>query len=68
MLLSVSCGLEAKDQQVEYSLIRTFWLFKQILWPLDSLFHKKILSILNSYLNLNYFLCLVTDRVIESPM
>ena len=29
--LPISCGLEALDLQVEYSLIRTFRMLKQIL-------------------------------------
>ena len=41
MLLSISCDLEAMDQQVEHSLIQTFLLLKQILWFLGCLFHEK---------------------------
>ena len=38
---SVTCGLEAMDHQVEYSLIRIFWLIKQILWSLGVLLQEK---------------------------
>ena len=41
MLLSISCDLEAMDQEVEHSLIRNFPLFKQIIWFLGRLFHEK---------------------------
>ena len=39
ILLCISCGLDALDKQVEYSLIRTFRLLKQI--PLGCLFHER---------------------------
>ena len=66
MLLSISCGLEAMDQQVKHSLIRTFPLLKEILRLLGRLFHEEILGISNSSLNSNYLLCPVIVRVIES--
>ena len=68
MLLSISCDLEAMDQQVEHSLIRTFPLLKEILRFLGRLFHEKTLGISNSSHNSNYFLCPVIVRVIESPL
>ena len=40
MLLSISCDLEAMNQQVEHSLIRTFPLLKDILRFLGRLFHE----------------------------
>ena len=49
---SITCVLEALDQQVEYSLIQTFRLLKQILRSLGCLFQrKKTLGISNSQLN-----------------
>ena len=39
-MLSTSCDLEAMDQLVEYSLIQTFWLLKQILLSLGRLFQE----------------------------
>ena len=68
MLLSISCDLEAMDQQVEQSLIQTFSLLKQILWFLGHFFHAKTLGISNSSLNSNYFLCPVIVPVNESPL
>ena len=40
-LLSISCGLKSVDQQVECSLIQTFWLLKKIPQSLGCLFQKK---------------------------
>ena len=42
MLLSISCDLEAMNQQVEHSLIQTFPLLKEILRFLGRLFHEKL--------------------------
>ena len=65
-MLSIIYGLENVDQQVEYSLIRTFQLFKLILLSLGRLFQRKKNS---RYIELsNYFLSPVTFRVIESPL
>ena len=47
MPLSISCGLEVVDQQVEYTLIRTFRLLKEILWSLGNLFQEKNSRTLN---------------------
>ena len=47
MPLSISCGLEVVDQQVEYILIRTFRLLKEILWSLGHLFQEKNSRTLN---------------------
>ena len=64
--LSIIYGLENVDQQVEYSLIRTFPLFKLILLSLGRLFQRKKNS---QYIELsNYFLSPVTGQVIESPL
>ena len=41
ILFWISCGIDALDQQVEYSLIRTFRLLKQILPSLGCLFHER---------------------------
>ena len=41
MLVSISCDLEAMDQEVKHPLIRTFPLLKQIIWFLGRLFHEK---------------------------
>ena len=69
VLLFISCDLEAMDYLVEYSLIRTFRLLKQILRSLRRLFQEnKTLDISNSSLNLNCFLCPVIVRVIESSL
>ena len=40
-LLSISCDLEAMDQEVEHSLIRTFPLLNQIVWFIGRLLHEK---------------------------
>ena len=40
MLLSISCDLEAMNQQVEHSLIQTFPLLKDILRFHGRLFHE----------------------------
>ena len=45
MPLPISCGLEVVDQQVEYTLIRTFRLLKEILWSLGNLFQEKTLEL-----------------------
>lgn len=69
VLLSISCGLEAVDQRVEYSLILTFWLLRQILQYFGYLFYgKKALGISNFQLNSDYFLSPMTVRVIGSPL
>ena len=41
ILFWIICGLDALDQQVEYSLVRTFRLLKQILPSLGCLFHER---------------------------
>ena len=41
ILFWISCGLDALDQQVEYSLVRTFRWLKQILPSLGCLFHER---------------------------
>ena len=41
ILFWIICGLDALDQQVEYSLIRTFRLLKQILPSLGCLFYER---------------------------
>ena len=57
-LLSVSCGLEAMDQEVKYSLI---WTFRnKFSCPFVVLCRKKTLEISNSQLYSNYFFGPVT--------
>ena len=65
VLLPISCDLQGMDQQVEYSLIQTFRLLKQIIFSFGRLFHEKImksLGISNYSLISNNFLCPVINR------
>ena len=68
ILVSISCDLEAMDQEVEHSLIRIFPLLKQILWFLGRLFHERNSQYLELLPQLELFSLYVIVRVIESPL
>ena len=66
--MSISCDLEAMDQEVEHSLIRIFPLLKQILWFRGRLFHERNSQYLELLPQLELFSLYVIVRVIESPL